>query len=117
MKTDRHMKIAGVLQMVQSIPLLLFGGYYIISIIQAFLNDSQGWGELPEVILMILAIAFIFVYGVVLAWFGYSLIMQKQWTTRVGGLLCSIAGCLLFPHIISIYTLWVWLQANKGEKP
>jgi hypothetical protein len=110
MNTKKHIKIAGALQMVQGIPLVLFALWYIALLIPEFQAGSMGPGDL-FIFILILSIAFLF--GGVLVWFGGSLLGQKPWTSRAGGFICSAVSGLCFPHIIGIYTLWVLLQVNK----
>ena len=116
MNTSRHLKIAGVLQMVQGIMMLLFG---VFGAVGNFFNpraDSQELGELSEVIFIILILACIFLAGAIQAWFGISLAMQKRWTTRIGGFIFCALGLPGFPvgTAISGYTLWVLIMV-RGE--
>ena len=111
MTVSKHLKIAGVLQIVQSIPLLLFSAYYIAEI----LLGPQELGELSEIIFMLSLFVLIFLCGGVVVWFGIALIKQKQWTRRVGGFICCVPGLLSMPIVISVYTLWVLVRMNKEE--
>lgn len=115
MKTGKHQKIAGALQIVQSFPPLLMSSYYFTELIAALRSGSPEF-ELHEAIVMSLIIVLIFLIGTVLVWFGYSLIREKPWTSRIGGFICCVPGLIAFPYVISAYTLWVVLQVNKENK-
>ena len=113
MTTSKHLTIAGVLQLVQSIPLLLFSAYYIAEIILVLRDGSQELGELSEGIFMLSLFAVILLAEGAVVWFGIALIKQKQWTRRVGGFVCCVPGLLSMPIVISVYTLWALVQMNK----
>ena len=95
----------------QGIMMLLFGMYGVVG---NFFNprDSSRESELPLFIFTIVMLVLIFLVGGMQVWFGYSLIRQKQWTTKVIGYICCVPGLLSFPHVISGYTLWVLVQVN-----
>jgi hypothetical protein len=108
MKTSKHLKIAGALQIVQSLTLLPFGAIYIILCIR----DLQ---ESPKtfVLFMALIIALSLFVGVCQLWFGISLAMQKRWTTRVWGFICCVPGLISFPMLFSAYALWVLIMVRR----
>jgi hypothetical protein len=117
MNASTHLKISGVLQIVQGVMMLLFGAYGVVG---NFFNspwpDSLEPGELSEIIYIILIIACIFLAGGLQVWFGRSLVMQKQWTTRVGGFICCIPGLCSWPFLISVYTLVVLVMVQVNKK-
>lgn len=116
MNINKRLKIAGALQMVQSAPYLIFSAYYAVVLIHARRDGSQELSELPEDLFMFLIIGLGFLCGVLLAWFGYSLIRQKTWPSRIGGFLCCLPCLISFPHVISLYTLWVLILANRQKE-
>ena len=117
MNTGKHLKIAGVLQIVHGIILFLFGIYGVVGNFFNPRSDSLEAGELPEVILIILILTAIFLAGGVQVWFGRSLVLQKQWTARVGGFILCVVSALhggLEGIVIGGYTLWVLIMV-RGE--
>ena len=114
MNSVKHLKIAGVLQLVQGLPFLLGGIVYVIALI----HDLQtGVHELNESGSIILILAVALLMGLCQVCFGLSLTMQKQWVTRVAGFICCAIGLVFFPFgtAISGYTLWVLLQVKKNK--
>ena len=110
MNISKHLIIAGALQAGLGM-LLLPGVLYVIQYILEIQEGSQaldGW--------MMLIVALIPLYGACQLWFGISLIMQKQWTTRIVGFIFCALGLLIFPvgTAISVYTLWVLIMV-RGE--
>lgn len=113
MKSSKHMIVAGALQVVQSLTLLVFGTLYVILYIRDLQEGSQDF-ELTMFLFLTLAL---FV-GVCQLWFGISLAMQKRWTRRRVGFICcapSLIGSYP-PLILGAYTIWVLVQANKTKE-
>jgi len=112
MNINKHLKIAGALQVVPGSMMLLFGIYGIIGNFFNPWTDSPEPSQLSEYIYIVLILALIFLFGGVQTWFGISLIMQKRWTTRFGGFIFCALGLLGFPvgTAISGYTLWVLIM-------
>jgi vacuolar-type H+-ATPase subunit I/STV1 len=113
MKQSRHLKIAGVLQLVQGVPLLLGGILYVFALIRDLQTGVHELNESGSIILILAVCLFI---GVCQVCFGLSLTMQKQWTRRVAGFICCALGLVFFPFgtAISGYTLWVLIMV-RGE--
>lgn len=109
MKAIMHMQIAGALQIVLSIPLLLlcigmFGGGY----------PPEFFSLLPYWMYAL----FLFVVGIELL-FGISLFKKKRWVGGAGGFICCVPGLFygLIGIVISVYTLWVLIvQVNKKDE-
>ena len=116
MNASKHLKIAGALQVVPGIMMLLFGIYGVIGNFFNPWTDGSSKTTFAEFIYVILMLALIFLLGGVLTWFGISLVMQKRWTTRVWGFIFCAVGFLGFPvgTAISGYTLWVLIMV-RGE--
>ncbi len=91
MKSNKHLKIAGVLQVAQSIPLLLMGAMAVVMTISELWADEKELGEIFE-FLPTLMLVLILLGGGVMVWFGISLAMEKQWTRRVWGYVCCVPG-------------------------
>ena len=116
MNASKHLKIAGALQFVPGILMLLFGIYGVIG---NFFNpwaDGSSKTPIAEFVFVILMLALIFLLGGVRIWFGISLARQKRWTTRVWGFILCALGLPGFPvgTAISGYTLWVLITV-RGE--
>ena len=107
MKTSKHLKIAGALQIVQSLGLLQFGLY----VIPYILEIQEGSQTLDDSMLILAPLLFV---GACQFWFGIALIRQKQWVKGVRGFLCC-APSLFPPVILGAYTIWVLVQANKKD--
>ena len=107
MNSGKHLKIAGILQFVPGIMWLRFGSLACIDL----------W--IKEVDLLTLLIApFIVLGGALQIWFGLSLIMQKQWTSRIAGfIICAIFGLLGIPigTVVNGYTLWTLMRISKNK--
>lgn len=108
MKAIIHMKIAGALQIVLSIPLLLL-----------FSAMLQGYP--PELFLLIpnWMYALVLLAGGVEVFFGISLLKQKKWVGGPGGFICCFPGFFLglIGTVISVYTLWVLImQVNNNVR-
>ena len=115
MNTSKHMKIAGVLQLVQSLPFLLGGILYTFALIYDLQAGKHEWNESWGVFLILAVCLFLAVCQV---WLGLSLVMQKQWVTRVAGFLCCAIGFLFFPlgTAISGYTFWVLIMVRGDDE-
>jgi len=118
MNASKHLKIAGALQVIQGIIMLLFGMYGVIG---NFFNpgiDDSSKTPFAEFIYVILMLALIFLLGGVQTWFGISLVRQNRWTTRIGGFIFCALGLPGFPvgTAISGYTLWVLVQVRKHKR-
>jgi hypothetical protein len=114
MNISKHLKIAGVLQVIQGIMMLLFGLYGVFG---NFFNpwaDSPEW-EFSKSTRIILMLTLIFLFGGIQTWFGFSLARQRQWTTRVGGFICCVLGFFSFPPVFSLYAFVVLLLVNKAK--
>jgi hypothetical protein len=114
MKRSKHIIIAGALQVAQSLTLITGAGRYIFIYICQLQEGSQTLDDRMVILALIL------LYGACLLWFGISLLLQKQWTRQVAGIICCALGLVVFPigTAISGYTFWVLLQANRlKEKP
>ena len=112
MNSSKHLKIAGALQIAQSIPVFLFSGSYLIAYIRELQEGSQALDDRMLIIISIL------LCGAGLLSFGISLIMKKQWTTRVGGFIFCALGLPGIPigTAISGYTLWVVIMVRGENK-
>ena len=115
MNLTKHLKIAGALQLVQGLPFLLGGILYTIALIRDLQTGLHELNESGSIILILTIALFI---GVCQVCFGLSLVMQKQWVTRVAGFLCCTIGLLFFPlgTAISGYIFWVLLQVKNIEE-
>jgi hypothetical protein len=109
MKWSKHLKIAGALQIVQSLTLIPGTGSYIIWCFRDIHESPPAFA-----LFIILIIALVLFIGVCQLLFGISLIMQKRWTTRRWGLICCAPGLISFPMLFSAYTLWVLIMV-RGE--
>jgi vacuolar-type H+-ATPase subunit I/STV1 len=113
MNTSKHMKIAGVLQLLQGLLFLLGGTLYTIALI----SDLQtGVHELNDSWSFFLVLAVALFMGTCQVCFGLALVMRKQWATRVSGFICCAIGLPFIPFgtAISAYTLWVLIMV-RGE--
>jgi uncharacterized membrane protein HdeD (DUF308 family) len=111
MNTTKHMRIAGILQTLQSLMFSTFGIWYVILYIQDLQKGSHTF-EFQ----MALLLAFLVFIGICQLWFGISLAMQKGWTKRIGGYICCIPSLIFStpPVIVGAYTIWVLVQVRKG---
>ena len=114
MDASKHLKIAGALQIVLSLPQLLIGVFFIIMHILYLQEEGLHAFELY----MLFTLSIMPFAGACLLWFGISLVMQKQWTRGVVGLIICALGLVSFPlgTAISGYTLWVLLQVKNMEE-
>jgi hypothetical protein len=110
MEASKHLRIAGALQIVQSLTSLPFGVIYVV----LYIRDLQEGSHTFE-FLMALILALAIFIGLCQLWFGSSLAMQKRWTTRVWGFICCAPGLIMFPMLFSAYTLWVLIMVNQKE--
>jgi hypothetical protein len=110
MKQSRHLKIAGVLQLVQGVPLLLGGILYVFALIRDIHESPPAFA-----LFIVLIIALALFVGVCQLWFGISLVMQKRWTTRVWGFVCCALGLISFPMLFSAYTLCVLILVIRED--
>jgi hypothetical protein len=117
MNASKHLKIAGALQVVSGIMMLLFGIYGVIGNFFGSCVDGSSKTPFAEYIYVISVLALIFLLGGVLTWFGISLVMQKRWTTRVWGFIIGALGFPGFPvgTAISGYTLWVLIMVRRED--
>ena len=115
MNTSKHMKIAGVLQLVQSLPFLLGGILYTFALIYDLQAGKHEWNESWGFFLILAVLIFL---GVCQVCFGVSLTMQKQWATRVAGFICCAIGLPFIPGgtAISGYTLWVLIMVRREDE-
>jgi len=116
MKSSKHMKIAGALQLLQGIQSLLFGAYGALPIILGLQGGSNDLAEMFE-FLPTLILAIIILAGTVQTWFGIALIKQRQWVTRPAGFICCVPSFFPAtpPVLVGVYTLWVLVQINKQK--
>ena len=115
MNTSKHIKIAGVLQLVHGLPFLLGGILYTFALIYDLQAGKHEWNESWGDFLILAVLIFL---GVCQVCFGVSLTMQKQWATRIAGFICCAIGLPVIPvgTAISGYTLWVLLQVKNIEE-
>lgn len=111
MKTNAHLRIAGILQIAQSLMILPFSIMYVVLYIQDLREGTHTFALHMALILAIILIA-----ASCQLWLGISLIMKKQWTTRVWGFICCAPGLIAFPQgtLIGAYTIWVMVQVRRG---
>ena len=118
MKTRDHLTIAGVLQLVQGIPNLLYWGGMSIALIILDLKEGPiEWGEAFE-LWPTLMLALILLCGAIEIGFGIALLQKKNWVTRTGGFICCIPSLWLafFPPVLAgVYTIWVLVQVRKDD--
>ncbi len=120
MTIDRHLKIAGALQVAQGIFSLLFGSVIVFLNIRDLRRMSGPDWQVSSAVtfwLIALVLAIAFLVGGFQVWFGRSLAKQKRWATRVVGFIWCFLGLFSFPigTIINGYTLWVLVQIDKWE--
>jgi hypothetical protein len=108
------MKIAGVLQIIQSFMLLQFSVLFVVRVILDLREGSIPLSEHLELI-PLLALALTLVIGACQIWFGICLTKQRPWTTRVWGFLCCAPGLFVFPIVFSAYTLWVLIWVCRKD--
>lgn len=114
MEPDKHLRIAGALQIVQAITFSLIGVLYVIF---GFLDVQASPKDASEhfVLLLTLILAVALFVGVWQLWFGISLARQKPWITRVWGFICCVPSLASFPHLIGAYTLWALIRVSNRD--
>jgi len=119
MKIDKHLKVAGSLQIIEAIIGLILGCLLVLLTIR----DLQRVGSpIPSdsailIWLPTLELATVILFSSFQIWFGRSLARQKRWATRVVGFIWCFIGLFSFPigTAINGYTLWVLVQIDKTE--
>lgn len=110
MTANKHMKIAGILQIVTSLMSLPFGIMYVV----LYIRDIQE-GTYTYEFQMALLLALILFMAACPLWFGIAILMKKRWVTRVPGFLCCIPSLFFFtiPLVAGVYTIWVLIRIRR----
>ena len=119
MEPNTHRKIAGILQLAQGIPNLLFwGGMSVVRIIL----DLKDGAELSDAFELkpTLILAAILLGGAIETWLGIALLRKKKWVSRAGGFICCLPSLWLNvlppgPLHVGAYTIWVLTRIRKDD--
>ena len=120
MSIDKHLKIAGAIQVAQGI----IGLPWCMVVVMLFNRDLHRpidgvCAQSDGIIFWLPALAFMIgsILCVFQIWFGRSLAKQKRWATRVAGFIWCFVGLFAFPSgtVINGYTLWILVQIDKME--
>ena len=121
MTIEKHLRIAGGLQVAWGIVGLLVG--FVAAVLAGMdlarlTSTPTGWDELwAGLWLPALMVSLLFCIAAFQIWFGRCVAKGRRWAVRIIGFVWCFLGLFSFPlgTAVNAYTLWVLVQVDKRE--